>query len=239
MARDLRGWLGGLILVVALPAAAAAQVPSASFDFIPANPRVGDPVQFVSSSCDPRGRLWSQDWDLDGDTFFGDGTGTTASATFTRPGAHVVGLQVMSANGETKTLWRSVLVDDANAPSRPEASRLINPFPVVTLGGRLEGERTRVNLLTVRAPVCAWVSVTCQGRGCPLKTVTALVGRGTLRLRGAERRFRAGNRLTVSVWKGALVGKTTTFTIRRGSAPLRTDLCLLPGSAAGSRCPSG
>ena len=40
----------------------------------------------TSSSCDPDGRLWSQDWDLDGDGFYGDATGATASISFAAPG---------------------------------------------------------------------------------------------------------------------------------------------------------
>jgi hypothetical protein len=235
-ARDLLGWALVLILV-AVPSSAGAQVPSVSFDYTPPNPRVGETVQFISSSCDPHGRLWSQDWDLDGDAFFGDGTGLTASTTFSRPGPHTVGLQVMGANGETTTLWRSLVVDSADAPPRPDVTPVMTPFPVVTLGGQLSRGRTRVNLFTIRAPVCASVSVTCQGRGCPLRSVTGVVGHGALRLREVERRFRAGNRLTVAVSRGALVGKMTTFVIRRHSAPLRSDRCLMPGSFTGSRCP--
>jgi hypothetical protein len=237
--RDLAGWLVVSVVVAAFPASAGAQAPSASFDYTPPNPRVGDTVQFVSSSCDPRGHLWSQDWDLDGDAFFAEGTGPTASATFDSPGPHAVGLEVTGANGNITTLWRTIVVDAADAPARPEDARLMTPFPVVTLGGRLERGATRINLFTVRAPVCAWVSVTCQGRGCPMRTVTGRVGQGALRLREVERRFRAGNRLTVAVWKGALVGKVTTFVIRRRSAPLRSDRCLMPGSLTGSRCPGG
>jgi hypothetical protein len=237
-ARDLCAWLAGLIAFAALAAPAGAQeLPTAGFDVTPANPRVGDQVQLVSSSCAVGGRLWSQDWDLNGDAFFGDATGATAWATFTQPGTHVVGLQVMSASGETSTRWRTILVDGADAPSRAAPVELMSPFPVVTLGGRLERGHTKVTLFTVQAPVCASVSVTCAGHGCPLTNVTARVGRGALRLRAVERRFRAGNRLTVAVSRGALVGKLTTFAIRRKGAPLRKDRCLLPGSSAGSRCP--
>lgn len=239
--RDRSIWVAVLLAVAAFlpPSAIAAQRPSASFDVTPANPRAGDQIQLTSSSCDPDGRLWSQDWDLDGDGFYGDATGATASISFAAPGAHVVGLQVTSASGEMSTQQRTVIVDAAGAPARPEPAPLISPFPVVTLGGRLEPARTRVNLFTVRAPLCATVSVTCRGRACPIGSVTTHVGRGALRLREVQRRFRAGDRLTVAVSKGALVGKVTEFRFRKHRPPLRTDRCLLPGAATGAPCPSG
>ena len=233
-------WGAALIAMAAFPGPAlAADAPRASFDIMPANPRAGEPIQLISSSCDPDGGLWSQDWDLDGDGFYGDATGATASASFASPGPHVIGLEVTSASGETSTLLRTVIVDAPDAPPHPEAASLINPSPVVTLGGRLERATTRVNLFTVRAPVCATVSVTCDGRGCPFHTIPAHVGHGDLRLRAVQRRFRAGNRLTVAVSKGALIGKLTQFRFRRHRPPVRTDRCLPPGAATGAPCPSG
>jgi hypothetical protein len=239
--RDRSIWVAVLVAVAALlpSSAIAAQRPSASFDLTPANPRVGEQIQLTSSSCDPDGRLWSQDWDLDGDGFYGDATGATASMSSATPGAHVVGLEVTSASGEVSTQQRTVIVDAADAPARPEPASLISPFPVVTLGGRLELARTRVSLFTVRAPLCATVSVTCRGRACPIGSMTRHVGRGELRLRYVQRRFRAGDRLTVAVSKGALVGKVTEFRFRKHRPPLRTDRCLPPEAATGAPCPSG
>ena len=238
--RDRSIWVAGLVAVAlfAAPAHAAAP-PTASFDITPANPRAGEPIQLTSSSCDPDGRLWSEDWDLDGDGFYGEATGPTASVTFTDPGTHLIGLQVMSANGDVSTQLSPVVVDAANAPPRPEPTRLISPFPVITLGGRLQRAATGVNLFTVRAPLCATVVVACRGRGCPLRSVTAHVGDGDLRLRAVERRFRAGNRLTGSVSKGTLLGKLTEFRFRRHRPPLRTDSCLVAATGEGAQCPSG
>jgi hypothetical protein len=232
-------WVVGLVSVAACPGfAVAGERPSASFELTPANPRAGDQIRLTSSSCDPDGRLWSQDWDLDGDGFYGDATGATASVSFAAPGTHVVRLQVTSASGEESTRQRTVIVDAADAPPRPEPAPLLSPFPVVTLGGRLEPARTWVSLFTVRAPLCATVSVTCRGRTCPIDTVTKHVGRRGLRLRDVQRRFGAGDRLTVAVSKGALVGKLTEFRFRNRRPPLRTDSCLMPGAARGAPCPS-
>jgi hypothetical protein len=227
-------------VIAAIPAPAfAAGAPIAGFDVSPANPRVGDQIQLVSSSCDPAARLWSQDWDFSGSGLFGGATGPTASVTYATPGPHVVGLRVTSAQGDEATVWRTILVDTANAPARPQAARLVTPFPVVTLGGRLENGTTRVNLFSVHAPVCSRISVTCAGRGCPLKALTRFVGHSGRRLREVQRRFRAGNRLTVTVSRGGLIGKVTEFLMRRNKPPLRRDSCLLPGATTGSTCPAG
>jgi hypothetical protein len=232
-------WGIGLIAIAALPAPAPAlATPSASFEIMPANPRAGEQVQLYSSSCDPGYELWSQDWDLDGDRTSDDATGPTASVTFADPGAHLLGLRVMSDSGEVTTAWRTVVVDPADSSALPQLPPLISPFPVVTLGGRLEGRTTRINLLSVSAPSCSTVSVSCRGRGCPVESRVAQVIRRGLRLRSAEKRFRPGNRLTVAVSKGGLVGKLTEFRFRRGKPPLRTDSCLVPGATTGTPCPS-
>jgi hypothetical protein len=225
-------------MLAASPAPAAAGT-IAGFDVAPASPRVGDPVQLVSSSCDPEDAVWSEDWDLNGDGTSDDATGPTASVTFASPGAHLVGLRVMTASGSVTTVWHTVVVAPADAAAPPPLPPLISPFPVVSLGGRLADGKTRVNFFSVQAPVCSSVSVTCTGRGCPFKATTALVGHRALRLRGVERRFRAGDRVTVAVSRGGLVGKLTEFRMRREKPPLRTDKCVLPGASIGSKCPGG
>jgi len=239
--RDRWARLVGLIAIAAVSAspAAAMAAPRASFELMPANPRAGQQVQLFSSSCAPGDELWSQDWDLDGDGVSDDATGPTASVTFAGPGPHVVGLRVMSGSGRVTTAVRTVVVEPADSSAVPQLPPQISPFPVVTLGGWIEGRVTRINLLSVRAPACSTVSVACQGRGCPIESRVAEVARRGVRIRAAQRRFRAGNRLTVAVSKGGLVGKLTEFRFRRGRPPLRTDRCVAPGSTEGFRCPSG
>ena len=58
-----------------------------------------------------------------------------------------------------------------------------------------------------------------------------------VRLRQFERDLRAGMRLTITVSKPGYIAKVTTILIRRGRAPLRTDLCALPGARQPSACP--
>ena len=234
-----RARLAAVIVLAALPAAALAAEgdPSASFSFSPENPRSGDNVRFTSSSCDPGGRLAAQTWDLDGDGQYDDAEGPAADRRFVGAGSHVVGLMVTDADGTTDTQRRTVMVDTTYALPRPDSARLMSPFPVVTLGGRVGVTRTRVTQLTVRAPVCSVVVVSCRGRGCPLRRTSAFVGRRDLRIRRAQRKYRAGSILTVTVSKDALIGKASTFRFRRARGPVRRDRCLRPGATTGSRCP--
>ena len=195
-------------------------------------------MQLVSSSCDPDGRIIRQAWDLDADGQFDDANGATANTTFSSPGARSIGLQVWSADGATDVRRRNVFVDTAYALPRPDSARLMSPFPVVTLAGRLTPAGARIRLLSVRAPICSLVRVACRGRGCPARKVQRrFAGRRSVRFRRFERRLRARAKLTVSVSRGTLIGKQTRFRIRKGRAPLRRDLCLMPGESRGSRCP--
>lgn len=225
--------------LVPATALAASERPNASFSFSPESPRTGDQVRFESSACDPGGRLARQAWDLDGDGQFDDAEGPVAGTAFAGSGPHTVGLEVTSRGGATDVERRTVMVDTTYALPRPDAARLLSPFPVITLAGRLAGTGARIKLLSVRGPVCALVQVSCRGRGCPVKRASAYVGRSTLRIRRFERRLAAGAVLTVRVSKGNRIGKFTQFRIRSGAAPKRRDLCLRPGATAGSRCPRG
>jgi PKD repeat protein len=228
------------LAALALPGIALAQPdgPDASFSYAPENPRTGDSVRFVSSSCQPGGQLASQSWDLDGDGQYDDATGPEATTVFSGSGAFGIGLQVVGAGGRTDTSRRMVMVDTVYALPREDSQRLMSPFPVVTVDGRLTKRGARITVLTVRGPVCASVSVSCRGRGCPArKKHSAYIGHRRLRLRRFERAYRAGAVMTIRVAKGSSIGKFTQFRIRRHAAPARKDQCLRPGSSRGSRCP--
>jgi PKD domain len=240
MQHRLRRYILAIVVVLACPAVALAQNqrPDASFHFSPEDPRAGQPVEFVSSSCDPDGELIRQAWDLDGDGAYDDAEGPTATRTFTGSGGHAVGLEITARDGATDTQRRTVIVDSEYALPRPDSDRLMTPYPVVRLAGNLTRRGARVRVLSViRAPVCALVRVTCRGSSCPVRRASAYVGRGPLRFRRFERRLRAGTVLTVRISKNDLIGKFTQFKIRRDGAPERRDRCLRPGRRAGSPCP--
>lgn len=229
-----------IVALLAWPAAAlgADQRPDASFSFSPEDPRAGQQVLFESSSCDPDGRLVRQAWDLDGDGAFDDAVGPVATQTFPSSGARTVGLEVTAAGGATDRQQRTVMVDTEYALPRPDTDRLMSPYPVVRLAGRLTPSGARIRLLSVlRAPRCAVVRVSCRGVSCPAKRVSMYVGSGPLRFRRFERRLMAGTVLTVRISKNDLIGKFTQFRVRAGKEPKRRDRCLRPGQTAGSQCP--
>jgi PKD repeat protein len=241
MKKNSRNCLIALAAILVWPALAFAQAekPGASFSFAPADPRAGDSVQFVSSSCQPGGRLVRQSWDLDGDGEYDDAEGPRAQMTFPASGRYSVGLQVTGRRGATDVERRSVMVDTIYVLPRGPSARLLSPFPVVTLGGRLTSNGARVTVLAVGAPICSLVTVTCRGRGCPVRRTSSYVGHRRLRLRRFERSYRAGAVITIRVSKGSSIGKFTQFRIRKHAAPRRDDMCLRPGQSKGSRCPRG
>lgn len=229
-----------MLALLAWPAVALAadQPPDASFSFAPEDPRAGQPVQFESSSCDPDGPLIREAWDLDGDGIYDDATGRVATWVFPGAGDRTVGLEVTAAGGATDQNRRTVIVDTEYALPRPDSDRLMSPYPVVRLAGRLTPTGARVRVLSLlRAPKCALVRVSCRGSSCPAKRVTRYVGGRRLRFRRFEGRLRAGAVLTVRISKDDLIGKFTQFRIRHGKAPKRQDRCLRPGERSGSRCP--
>jgi hypothetical protein len=118
--------------------------------------------------------------------------------------------------------------------------KVIRPFPVVRMRGRLTANGARVTVLSVRAPRKAKVTVRCKG-SCPTrrwsKNASARKSRLT-RIGAFERSLRSGTVITVTVTRHDYIGKRTVFVIRRGQAPLRTDRCLNPRGRV-TRCPSG
>jgi hypothetical protein len=95
--------------------------------------------------------------------------------------------------------------------------------------------RERVTRLTVRARRGARITVVCTGPGCPARRVAHATK--LWHVRRFERDLRAGVRLTISVSKPGYITKVTRIWIRRGRAPLRSDLCQAPGARKPSACP--
>jgi hypothetical protein len=121
-------------------------------------------------------------------------------------------------------------------PAVSTPPRLLYPFPVVRIRGRMTARGARITLLTVHAPLGARVRVSCSGTGCPVKRWAHTAA--LTRVRAFEHVLAAGVRLTVTVTGSGRIGKHTVILIRRSRAPLRRDRCLFPGSARPTRCPS-
>ena len=123
------------------------------------------------------------------------------------------------------------------AQSTVAAPRLLRPFPIVRIKGRLTPSGARVTLLTVRAPRGARITVRCRGHSCPARRLARIA---TLtRIRTLERYLAAGTRIDVTVTRPDQIGKWTTIHIARGAPPRRRDRCVLPGGRSPVPCPVG
>jgi PKD repeat protein len=224
--------------------------PTASFTFSPSAPVAGQPVLFTSTSSDPDAEITEQAWDLDGDANFDNGLGITALRTFAAPGSYVVGIRVTDANGKVAFYSQTVTVSGLGGPpatsAKPSAfsPRLLSPFPVVRIAGRILRRGTLVRLLSVHAPGGVRVSIKCSGRGCPFEKQVRRTGGGPsaqssrqVRVRRLERLLRPGIVIRVLVTRSDAIGKYTRFKILRGKPPARVDRCLNPGSSRPVTCP--
>ena len=183
---------------------------------------------------------------------------TVATSSSYAPAAADVGNRLeltVTATGPAARKRRSVLTRHRGAapghrrrraaPRRRHARpgttlRKLSPFPVDR--DRRPGDRAAgcsISLLRVsRAPRGSVVTVTCRGRGCPFRRARRTVRRRAgLRIRGLERRLRAGTVITIIVRKGNTIGKYTRLRIRRGAPPARIDRCIRPGAQPAQRLP--
>ena len=171
----------------------------------------------------------------------------------TRPAAHTVGLMVTDSEGARSFATQTITVSVPAAPSTPAptaqaGSRLMSPFPVVRISGSIHRRGSRLKTLSVTAPIGATVLVRCGGRSCPVGRQSQLVTLGKqskgnpatahiVRIKRLEGKLlRSGTRITIFVTKPGTVGKFTSFRIRSGRAPARSDKCLAPGSAKPVAC---
>jgi hypothetical protein len=222
--------------------------PPTAFVVFPRVPAPGELVTFVYSSSG--GTPTPPEWDLNGDGQFDDAEGSTATRVFPLPGTYPVSLRVTDADAATSTGTQLVAVKTpavgTKLTTQPAKARLMTPFPVVRITGKVGRRGARIKRLTVNAPYGATIMVRCHGGGCPFRLSTrsvAIVGRAprpskTIRIRRLEGHLlRARATLKVFVSKANAIGKFTRFKIRKGKPPLRNDLCLTPGAQAPEACP--
>jgi PKD repeat protein len=227
------------------------QPPDASFVFFPAGPVAGEPITFVSTTSDSDSPISASGlkWDLNGDGSFDDAQGFAVTTSFPAPGTYNIGLRATTNATDEATL--ALNVGSVGAPGTnvgQSALSFLSPFPVVRIAGRVSRRGVRIRRLTVDAPPGSSVKLRCSGRRCPFKqlrrTVSTRVATGRslpptrlLRMRAVERRLlRPGTVLRLFVTRGNAVGKFTRFRIRRGKAPSRADMCLVPGSSRPVAC---
>jgi Bacterial Ig-like domain (group 3) len=84
------------------------------------------------------------------------------------------------------------------------------------------------------------ILVECHGQGCPFAKWHVAKAASSINLlsRFRHRRLRAGTRITVRMTRRDWVGKSYSFTIRAGRAPMVRKTCLAPGGVKPVSCPS-
>jgi hypothetical protein len=101
---------------------------------------------------------------------------------------------------------------------------------------------TRLRTLIVRlAPRGARIVFTCRGRSCPKRrtlrqTVPRDLAQVTLHAGFRRARLRPGTRLEVTITAPETVGRTYTYTIKRGALPESRTVCRVPGDTRGESC---
>lgn len=198
------------------------QPPVASFEFDPKAPVARDLITLTSTSRDADGPLIAQQWDLDGDGVYDDGTGETAVFTPPRAGAYNVALRVTDRNGAASVAARPILVG-------PRPPRTFGSAPRIRYVGVPTATGARLELLTVTAPKGAHVGIRCKGRACPYKHKRFTSKGNRVNLRKLGRSFPAGTVIEVRVTKQETIGTFTRIRIRAGQRPARLDRCLDPG----------
>ncbi len=194
--------------------------PTASFEVSPRPARAGKKLRLTSTSSDPDGPIVATAWDLDGDGEFDDASGPTAQLRAPKHGRLTVGLQVVDSGGAFGQVTDSVPVSGG-------PRKLLAPFPVVRLAGKLKRNgNTEIDRLSVRAPKGSSVTVRCHGRTCPFGSRTRAVKKHRVGFPGLERVLRPGAVIRVYVTDPDKIGKFTSFKLRDGKAPRRTDRCL-------------
>jgi hypothetical protein len=124
----------------------------------------------------------------------------------------------------------------AQPPGGSDGPRMLRPFPAVRTAGRYSRVRTRFRRVSVAAPEGAVVRTRCRRTRCTSRRTVG--ARGRLRVRKLERAFKPGAVIVLTVTAEDAIGKHVQIRIRRGSAPLRRDRCVDPGSISPRSCPS-
>jgi PKD repeat protein len=222
------------------------RAPVASFDYEPGAPVADQQVTFFSTSDDPDKNIESVEWDLDGDGSF-ETPGSSVARSFPT-GSFNVSVRVTDTQGAFSIATQTIVVSaPPPATQVPQIStqgpqlRLLSPFPIVRIAGRIGRNGTRFRVLSVDIPPGATVTVRCKGRGCPFKASSRSARAARkLRIRKLEGRLlRSGTTIRIFVTKAGAVGKYTSIRVRGGKPPRRSDRCLMPDrNTKPVRCPS-
>ena len=102
--------------------------PTASFEYMPADPTTETSVSFdASEATGPDGSIATYEWDFNGDNST-DATGETATYTYSSSGSYAVKLRVIDTNGMVDTTIKKVTIEDGGNGSPPD-STVPSDFP--------------------------------------------------------------------------------------------------------------
>jgi hypothetical protein len=198
-------------------------------------------VTFNSTSVDPDGPIVNTVWDLDGNGVYGEAgeTGQVVTRTFPAPGTYPVSVQVTDLDHATVTAFDSVTVlAPPVAKPRLPTPQPINPFPIITIRGKLTRTGAKITSLVVQTPVGTTVTVRCHGKHCPFKAIAQVAKVRRLKFKRLQRPLPGGVVLEVFVTHPGDIGKYTRFHIRKGKGPVRKDKCLSAETNKPRSCPS-
>jgi hypothetical protein len=223
--------------------------PDGTIAVSPDPPQPGVPTTLAADVTDADGSVAGLAWDLDDDGEFDDGEGERVAWTFATVGMHRVSLRATDNDGSSAVIVRELAVG-STAPTTVAGGakggrsrlRLMDPFPVVRIAGRLTRRGARLRLISVRAGRGARIELRCLGKGCRPQPVVARISakkaKKARHFKRFQRAYRAGTRLEIRVTAPRRIGKYTRIRIRKGKAPARVDKCLVPGSRKPQACPS-
>jgi len=246
----------GAVTVAEDTVAVGNRPPHSDFVVLPDPLTAGQTATLISTATDPDTALDQWLWDLNGDGVYGDATGSSVQQVFPTPGSYTVGLEVRDSEDVADFAVKTIVVNaptvPALAPASPGGStlKLLSPFPVVRLAGRIGNDGTRLRMFSIVAPSGARVVVTCRGRSCPFRLSARSAGAQTLggkvhastslRIRQLEKRvLKKGVVVTIFVTKPGVIGKYVQFKFLKRRPPARVDKCLMPSAPSKPvECPS-
>jgi PKD repeat protein len=205
--------------------------PKAAFTVRPTKPLEGNEIDFISTSRDPDGPIANQEWDLDDDGRYDDGTGVVASTRKLKKGTHQVRLRVTDSKGATATAAATVKVGAKPYGQPPDVTK--------TLGYARRSWGIQVVALYVSVPAHTTVKVTCKGRGCPHGTFVKRSKKRSTQLRFSKFRglLRAGAKITVISSRNGSIAEYFTYTVRGNHRePLKRKRCKAPGAKKYRSC---
>ena len=206
--------------------------PSAAFSWYPSKPHISEKITLVSNSTGSTSPITGYAWGLDSPAFTPGAQ--TLTTSFKTAGSHTARLMVTDSGGMTSVATQAI----------PVSYPLMRPFPVVRITTVRSHRRIRVKLLSAQAPPGARIEVVCSGPRCPVHSQLRKVpsvkkaAAGALTFARFQRSFPPGVSLRIRVFAPGVVGKYTTFSIRRGKLPLRSDACVNATERRPVVCPS-